>query len=311
MNVVSHVLFPVAFAQAADGYREHNRETKSFDWKQLLLIGFSGGLPDLVSPHVTFEGRYGSLLHSIWFVLAVSIMSVALMSKFKRARPLICFCCFAMLFHLFCDMISGGINLLAPGGMMMAGGNYIRTRYWVALDVTAILLFFYSFLYGRYRNRARPLVLVLGLIVCAGGAILALSRLDTESIFVKRVPLGEINSTQLERVRQTVQTLFRKWQAGIYEPMPGEFTEQQRTAMTPQWQESFHKQIRVAFGEYQGVLFTEMATSRFYYPRGCVYWFKGSFSRMPQQPEIRITLDSNDKIFLNWSDSYRDRLMGY
>ena len=109
-------------------------------------------------------------------------------------------------------------------------------------------------------------------------------------------------------VREAVQTLFIKWQAGIYEPIPDEFTETQRTVMTPQWQESFHKQIRAAFGDYQGVMFTEMATSCFYYPRRFVYRFKGSFSRMPQQPQIRITLDSNDKIFLVWLARYSDRL---
>ncbi len=311
MDIVSHVLFPIAIAQVADGYREHNWETKLFHWKQLSLIGFSGGLPDLVSPHFTFEGRYGSLLHSIWFVLGALILSEVLMMTFKRARPLICFCCFALFFHLSCDMISGGINLLAPSRVMMVGRNYIRTRYWVALDATAILLFFYSILYSRYRARARTLVLVLGLTVCAGGSVLAFSRLDTESFFVKRVPLEEMDRAQMERFRQSVQTLFTKWQTGIYGPIQGEFTEKQRTAMTPQWQESFHKRISAAFGEYQGIMFTEMATSRFNYPRGCVYRFKGSFSRMPQQPEIRITLDSKGKIFLNWLDRYNDRLMDY
>jgi hypothetical protein len=311
VNIISHVLFPIAFAQATDGYRGQNREIKFFHWKQLLLIGFAGGLPDLVYPHFTFEGRYGSLLHSIWFVLSVLIVSVALMLKFRRARPLICFCCVAMVFHLFCDMISGGINLLAPGGVMMVGGNFIRTRYWVALDATAILLFFYSLIYDRYRARARSLVLVLGLIVCVGGSVLAFSRLDTEGVFVKKARLGQIDSAQVESVRQAVQKLFIKWQAGIYEPIPGEFAEEQRAAMTPQWQESFHKQITAAFGDYQGVVFTEMATSRFYYPRRFVYRFKGSFSQMPQQPEIRITLDSNGKFLLSWLDRYRDRLINY
>jgi hypothetical protein len=311
MDIVSHILYPVVFAQSAYGYGARDRKTDYFNWKHLLLIGLAGGLPDLLFPHFTFEGRLGSLTHSIWFLLAAFIVSASLIWRLKNFRLLVCFCYFALAFHLLCDLVSGGINLLAPSGDFIVGGNYVRIRYWNALDVIAVLFFIYSWLYNRYHARARSVVLASGLIVCMGGSVFAISRIDTEDVLLKRVPLREMDGMQLEKARQSVHTLFTKWQAGIYAPLSGDFSEETQVIMTPHWQESFFWQIQSTFGEYRGIHFAEMVTARFSYPHFLLYRFKGSFSRMPQEPEIRISFDSKGKIAFGWSDKFSDRLMDY
>jgi hypothetical protein len=75
MNIVSHVLYPMAFAQSADAYRSHNGKAAFFNWKNLLLIGLFGGLPDIITPHINLESRHDSFSHSIWFLLAALFVS--------------------------------------------------------------------------------------------------------------------------------------------------------------------------------------------------------------------------------------------
>jgi hypothetical protein len=311
MNIVSHVLYPVVFAQSANGYAIHNRKPILFNWKHLLLIGLSGGLPDILRPHIYFESRYSSFTHSVWFLLTALFVSLIFAWRFKRFRTLIWFCFFALSLHLICDAISGGINIFAPFGKMMIGGNYVRTRYWISLDVTALLFFALSCLYNRYRTCARSFVLVSGLAICICGTGLAFSMLDTETVFLKKIPASEMKLVQLEKA-QCVHALFEKWQAGTFEPLSSEFTEEMRRALTPQFQESFFRRITSAFGDYQGISFAEMITARFGYPHYLIYRFKASFSRTLQPLEIRIYFDTNGKISgLSWSDKFSDRIMDY
>jgi hypothetical protein len=312
MTIVSHVLFPLVFAQSANGYRTQSRLPRFFDWKNLLFIGLAGGLPDILSPHLYLESRYSSLTHSVWFLLTAIILSASFAWRLKKFRALIGFCIFAVSLHLLCDMVSGGINLLAPFGNMIVGRYYVRTRYWIALDVAAILFFSLSCLYGQYRARARAFVLFSGLAICIGGAVLAFLKLDTENFFLKRISASKMNPVQLENAQQAAHTLFTKWQAGTYEPLSTEFTEEMRGTMTPQWQRSFVKQIGGAVGDYEGISFVEMVAPRFGYPRIVLCRFKGSYSRTLQRPEIRFTFDSNGKISgFHWFDRFNDRLMNY
>lgn len=312
MNIVSHVLYPMAFARSADAYRLHNRKAAFFNWKYLLLIGLFGGLPDILTPHINLESRYDSFSHSIWFLLAALSVCLVLAGRFNKLRALIFFCFFAVSFHVFCDMFSGGINLFAPSGKMIVGRYYIRTRYWVPLDVTGIMFFPFSCLYIKYRAPARSLVIILGLIVGLCGAGLAFSRLDTETFFLKRIPTSKMNMMQSEEARQAANDLFEKWQAGTFESLSDEFTQGMRNTMTFQWQESRYTQIRSMFGDYRGISFAETVTARFNYPHFLLYRFRGSFSRMPQQPEIGIYFDESGKISgFRWSDKFTERIMDY
>jgi hypothetical protein len=309
MNIVSHILYPIAFAQSADAYRTYNRKAAFFNWKHLLLIGLSGGLPDILYPHLHLGSRYHSFTHSLWFLLAALSISFMLAWRFKFHRALIYFCLFALLFHLLCDMIAGGINIFAPSGKMIIARNYIPARYWIPLDVTALLFFCLFCLYSKCRARVRSIFLISGLVVGIGGAGLAFSKLDSETFFLKRISASQMSLVQLEKA-QRVYALFEKWQAGTFEHLSNEYTEEIRRAMTPEFQESFFRKATRSFGDYQGIAFAEMVTARFNYPHILIYRFKASFSRTLQQPEIRISFDTNGKISsFSWSDKFNDRLM--
>jgi membrane-bound metal-dependent hydrolase YbcI (DUF457 family) len=313
MNIVSHIVYPVVFAQSANCYRAHNRQTPIFNWKQLLLIGLSGGLSDILSPHTDFNARYNSLTHSIWFLLAALLIAFALAWKFQRFRTLIYSCLFAIFFHLFCDMISGGLGLFVPLSSRIFGSNYILTRYWVPFDITAILFLSVSLIYNLLPARARSLALIAGLALAICGSGLAFSGLDTETFFLKKIPVLKIDSVQLQDAQRVVDTLFEKWQSGDFELLSNEFSEDNRKALTPEWQEASFKSIRSAYGDYRGVTFVEAITARFYFPRNILYRFKGSFSQMPLQPEIDIGFDSKGKVshFIFWNREYSSRLMNY
>jgi hypothetical protein len=311
MNIVSHALFPIVFAQAINGYYTHNRKPLLFGWKPLLLIGLTGALPDILSPHFSFESRYTSLTHSIMFLLTAAVVSLIVAWRFQRFRTLSYFCFFAILLHFICDMISGGINLFAPAGTMIVGSNYVRARYWISLDLSAIFFFSLSCLYNRYRARGRFFLLVSGLIVCLCGTGLAFSLIDSDKIFLKRIPASEMRLAQDDRI-QRVLVLFKKLQAGTFESLSDEFTETMRREMTPQFQEALYRRITGAFGDFQGISFEEMATTRFGYPHYRIYRFKASFSRTLQPIEIRIFFDANGKISgLRYSGKFYDRIIDY
>ena len=47
-------------------------------------------------------------------------------------------CVFAVILHLLCDMVSGGVNLL-PGRCRPLGGYYFPARYWLWLDLASLV----------------------------------------------------------------------------------------------------------------------------------------------------------------------------
>ena len=149
MNVISHIVYPVVFAQSANIYGIHKRNTRFFHWKYLLLIGLCGGLPDILSPHLALGARYNSFTHSLWFLLVTLVSAFFLARKFQKYKTVIYFCWFAVLFHLLCDMVAGGINLLAPFGEMIIGRHYLPFDLWIPLDIAGVLFLIIPPLYNR------------------------------------------------------------------------------------------------------------------------------------------------------------------
>jgi hypothetical protein len=155
MNIVSHIIYPIMTAQAANVYGVHCRKPSLFNWKHLLIIGLCGGLPDIVSPHFRLAARYKSLSHSLWFLVLALIISGALSAIFRKHKTLICFCFGAAALHLAGDMIAGGINLYAPFGRKIVGKYYIPSRYWILLDLIGILFLLMLSLYHAWMRKER------------------------------------------------------------------------------------------------------------------------------------------------------------
>jgi len=270
----------------------------------------SGGLPDLLSPHLSLGSRYDSFAHSIWFLLIMLSAAFGAAHRLKRFRGIIFFCFFAVLLHLVCDAVSGGINLFAPYKKMIVGSNYVHTRFWIPLDITSLLLCGVLYLPKKFPAPLRSFVFAGGLALAMCVAAFVFIRLDSETFFLKRIPASEINLAQLETAQRAFNNLFSKWQAGTFEPVPGEFNKQMQELMTPQWQESYFRQISNGFGDYRQISLVEVVTTRFNYPHLLLYRFKGSFSGSPEQPEIGIYFDSNNTISgFRWLNRFGNRIM--
>ena len=296
MNVISHIVYPVVFAQSANIYGIHKRNTRFFHWKYLLLIGLCGGLPDILSPHLALGARYNSFTHSLWFLLVTLVSAFFLARKFQKYKTVIYFCWFAVLFHLLCDMVAGGINLLAPFGEMIIGRHYLPFDLWIPLDIAGVLFLIIPPLYNRCPVRIRPAVLVAGLAVAIGVPWIMFSHLDSETLLMKRIPAAEIDRVQLDSTRRILNPLFGKWQSGVFEPLPDIFTEEMHEAWRPEGQESFYKDILGAFGDCQGIEFVETVAVRFNLSPDTIYRFKVQFSKMERPSEIGLVINSKGKI---------------
>ncbi len=296
MNIVSHIVYPIVLAQSANAYRTHKRQVALFNGKQLLLIGLCGALPDLIYPHLALSSRYTSIFHSLWFVAAAFFLAFLLVRKFPKFRSLIYFCWLAACLHLLCDMITGGINLYAPFGNKVIGDSYIPLKYWLSLDVTGVLFLVPAVLYTRNPTRARSFVFVTALAVAVSGASLAFISLDQETFFLKKTRAADLDPEEFMEAERLADDLFAKWQAGSFKSLSSAFADEVRIEQTPERQESDFKRIQRRFGDYQAIIFVELIAARFYFPRVAVFRFKGSFSRMSQQPEIWIVFNSNGKV---------------
>ncbi len=295
MNIVAHILFPIASVQFTETCRPGNKP-RLFSWKQILIIGICGGLPDILSPHTGLEDRYGSFAHSLSFLL-LGLLTVLLLSRqFSRLRGLFFCCYFATAFHLFCDMIAGGINLYAPFGRLIIGHYYIPFRYWFALDIAAILFCLVPPVCNRIASPAKKLVLSGGYILAILGSAFVLANLDSERVIFKHTPAFEADQAQAMRARLIWNTLYEKWKSGTFESAPAAFNADMRKALSPQMQERLFKQFSGNYGQCKEITFVESITGRFGYPRICIYRFKCSVTGTAVTPEIGILFDSSGKV---------------
>jgi hypothetical protein len=159
---------------------------------------------------------------------------------------------------------------------------------------------------GRSHTLALRLVAALWISLSAFAA--CEGTVEASSLLFKKIPAPAINSEQVEEARRIVDALYARWQEGVFEPVSGEFTAEMQKGLTPQLQEQSFKQIKGMFGDFRGLDFVEVLTARFFFPRGIVYRFKGSYSRSSEQPEIRVVFDSAGKVSGLWLKPWHDEL---
>jgi hypothetical protein len=310
MNVISHIAYPVLFAQSANIFRIQKQKPFFFRGWHLLVIGICGGLPDILSPHLGLEERYSSFSHSTFFLLLAAIAASILLRIFPGHKRLIFVCACAVAFHLLCDMIAGGINLLGPFGRLVVGKHYLPFRYWIPLDVAGILFLFVTLSFNKRSGRARSLILVIGCALAFCGAVIASATFDFEAFLTTKLPASSVDSTQLEEARRVWDDLMTGWQAGTFERLPDRFTDKMRESLTPRLQRQFFEQLQSAYGDYAGMAFVEAIAARFYFPRMIVYRFKGTFVKTPHQPEIGIWFDHAGKVSaLAFRDNWRNKIL--
>jgi len=112
MTPVTHALLPLLLGprflpRRADG---------APSWAASGAVAFAGVLPDLLSPHLGLEARHAAFSHSLvaWALFVLLLAAVSLHPRLRAHRVLLAICAGAYLAHLLCDLVTGGVPLLAP-----------------------------------------------------------------------------------------------------------------------------------------------------------------------------------------------------
>lgn len=111
------------------------------------IVGIVGLLPDLLNVHVTLSARHNSFSHTIWLpILIFFVYSIPCVIKETLPRRFIFWFPFAVLLHLFLDIVSGGVRFFYPSPSII-GKYLIPPHMWVLLDV-----FFLSLIVVTYKS---------------------------------------------------------------------------------------------------------------------------------------------------------------
>ena len=158
MTAGTHLALPIIVAGALNLRRVIETDEPLFSRWHVLLIGIGGLLPDLITPHISLHARYTSWSHTAWFFLCFLVLCLmvakCLPSRHQAATH---FCWAAVLLHILCDMISGGVNLIPPFGHPV-GDYYFPVRYWLHLDVVTIIAAYLVCWYRRHRVKKLELI---------------------------------------------------------------------------------------------------------------------------------------------------------
>lgn len=139
MTAGTHFALPIVVAGSLSLRRAIRTGEPLLSRWHILLVGISGLLPDIMTPHISLQSRYTSWSHTLWFFLGFLVLCLAVAKWLPSDHRAAAHCCwFAVLLHLLCDMISGGIDLVQPFGSPV-GDYYFPVRYWLHLDLATVL----------------------------------------------------------------------------------------------------------------------------------------------------------------------------
>lgn len=143
---------------------------------------------------------------------------------------------------------------------------------------------------------ARILTLVaLALAACAGcnGGL-------------EKLPESDVDAAQKAAAQRIATKIYESCKTGQHEALGAdEAIPEMRDALSPDKQKSTCQSVAGMFGEYQSMDYAETWKSKFTSLR--VYRFKGHFSKGNETPEIRVVMDSSNKLsgfwLKHWSDT--------
>ena len=158
MNVVTHACAPVVIALAVDAVRIYSGRNRLFPKEYLIAIGLAGILPDLLDPPLFSRPRYSSWTHTLWFVLAIYPVLVAICRKWFRQKWLLLanFLWLATAAHIAMDTISRGTRTLYPYGPVI---DYLLirkdVRNWICFDLAFIIATVVLSIWTKWLERRR------------------------------------------------------------------------------------------------------------------------------------------------------------
>jgi membrane-bound metal-dependent hydrolase YbcI (DUF457 family) len=146
MNTITHTLLPVigiAIARKKSGLLE----TEYWNRKRICAVALFGALPDLLNPHFSLAARLSSWTHGLpgWLGFVLLLMCLVYIKKLKLDPKLAAWMASAYLFHLFCDMIAGGIAWLYPFHNSVIGMRLVPYQIWIPLDMCCGAIVYFVF----------------------------------------------------------------------------------------------------------------------------------------------------------------------
>ena len=140
MNTVTHALMPVVALRLVAG-------DKRVGWKSYLGLALAGAAPDLLDPHLALAARWTSWSHGLpfWVAFSLILLLVSLAWRRKLSPWLAAGMSAACALHIFCDAISGGVNLLYPVKFFLWGEYWVDPALWIPLDMVLMILAYILF----------------------------------------------------------------------------------------------------------------------------------------------------------------------
>ena len=154
MFATTHIALPVIAAQVLNLRFVVRSGRQLFNRWHFTAIGICGFLPDIVNPHLDLWARYSSWSHTAWFFIGFLFIALA-STRFlpKQHRLTMHLCWFAVLLHILCDLISGGVNLLPPYSAIV-GDYWVVPELWLYTDLFSIITLYTLSVITR--NRLKP-----------------------------------------------------------------------------------------------------------------------------------------------------------
>jgi hypothetical protein len=147
MMAGTHALLPVCCCLVADRISMSTGRARLFSGRNIIVVGFFGVLPDILSPHLSLESRHASLSHTVWALVAVVFLfplTRFVADKASRLRVSVA-CWIAYALHLAADAASGGIAWLYPWRADIVGEYWIEPQTWIWYDAGFIFVVWFIY----------------------------------------------------------------------------------------------------------------------------------------------------------------------
>jgi hypothetical protein len=117
----------------------------------------------------------------------------------------------------------------------------------------------------------------------------------------------KLNQVSRDKAQQVATDLLAGWRDGKFRKLTGDFTTEMIAKLPPEDQKKAYDALRSLFGDFRSLKFVEAASSP-QIPGYTAYRFKGTFSAVEANPEVRVMLDGEGKVAGFWVRHWMDEI---
>jgi hypothetical protein len=123
---------------------------------------------------------------------------------------------------------------------------------------------------------------------------------------LEKLPEADVDAAQKAAAQRIATKIYESCKTGQHETLGADDAiPEMRDALSPEKQKATCQSVAGMFGDYVSMDYAETWKSKFTSLR--VYRFKGHFSKGTETPEIRVVMDSSNKLsgfwLKHWTDS--------